>query len=156
MVATLNGFPFRWELGEEKLSVVSIGTGYSIFKKQAGEIEDAWVKTWALNVPNMLMQDASWQNQIMLQWLSNSPTAQYIDMEMEDLGADLIAGHPLIKYLRYNLPITENDLNGLGLDRNFTQDDVASLIEMSNSENKELLYEMGVAGSSKVLASHFS
>ena len=115
MVATLKGFPFHWEMGEDKLSIVSVGTGYSIFKKQTGEIEEAWMKTWAQSVPDMLMQDASWQNQIVLQWLSNSPTAKYIDMEMESLQDDFIGKKPMIKYLRYNFPMTENTLNGLVL-----------------------------------------
>jgi patatin-like phospholipase/acyl hydrolase len=155
MVATLKGFPFRWEMGEDKLTIVSVGTGYSVFKKQTGEIEEAWMKTWAQNVPDMLMQDASWQNQILLQWLSNSPTAHYIDMEIESLKDDYIAGKPLIKYLRYNFPITENDLNGLGIG-NFTQEDVVSLIEMSNAENRQRLYKIGEAAAGSVLKSHFN
>jgi patatin-like phospholipase/acyl hydrolase len=155
MVATLKGFPFHWQMGEDKLEVVSIGTGYSIFRKKTGEIEEAWLGTWAQNVPDMLMQDASWQNQIVLQWLSQSPTAFTIDMEIGSLKDDYIAGKPLIKYLRYNFPITENDLNGLGLGKTFTEKDVASIIEMSNAGNRELLYKIGVAASSKIEKKHF-
>lgn len=155
MVATLKGFPFRWEMGEDKLTIVSVGTGYSVFKKQTGEIEEAWMKTWAENVPDMLMQDASWQNQIILQWLSNSPTAHYIDMEIESLRDDFIGGKPLIKYLRYNFPMTENDLNGLGLGKSYSAKNVESLIEMSNADNREELYMIGEAASSSVLESHF-
>ncbi len=155
MVATLKGFPFQWKWGEDKLTLVSVGTGYSVFRKQTGEIEEAWLKTWATNVPDMLMQDASWQNQIVLQWLSASPTAHYIDMEIEDLKDDFIAEKARIKYLRYNFPITENDLNGLRLGRNFNSNDVASLVEMSNAENRELLYDIGYAASDKIMSEHF-
>lgn len=155
MVATLKGFPFHWEMSEDKLTVVSIGTGYSVFKKQIGEIEEAWMKTWAQNVPDMLMQDASWQNQIVLQWLSNSPTAKSIDMEIDKLEGDYIGGKPMLKYLRYNFPITENDLNGLHLGRSFTPADVASLIEMSNAENRHILYDIGVAAAEVVDSNHF-
>lgn len=155
MVATLKGFPFHWEMSEDKLSVVSIGTGYSVFKKQIGEIEEAWMKTWAQNVPDMLMQDASWQNQIVLQWLSNSPTAKSIDMEIDKLEGDFIGGKPMLKYLRYNFPITENDLNGLHLGRSFTPADVASLIEMSNAENRHILYDIGMAAAEVIDSNHF-
>ncbi len=155
MVATLKGFPFRWETGEDKLTIVSVGTGYSVFKKQTGDIEEAWMKTWAQNVPDMLMQDSSWQNQIILQWLSNSQTAHYIDMEIETLKDDFIGGKPLIKYLRYNFPITENELNGLGLGKTFTKEQVESLIEMSNAQNRQELYKIGEAASKAVLPSHF-
>ena len=155
MVATLKGFPFHWQMEEDKLTIVSVGTGFSVFKKQTGEIEEAWMKTWAQSVPDMLMQDASWQNQMMLQWLSNSPTRQYVDMEIESLQDDYIAGKPMIKYLRYNFPITENDLNGLGLGKTFTPADVASLVEMSNAENREMLYTIGTAAAVKMEAAHF-
>ncbi len=155
MVATLKGFPFKWDMSEDKLAMVSVGTGYSVFKKQIGEIKKAWMKTWAQNVPDMLMQDASWQNQIILQWLSKSPTRHHIDMEIETLENDHIGGKPLIKYLRYNFPITENDLNGLELEKTFTKDDVESLIEMSNAKNRQLLYDIGKAASKSILNSHF-
>jgi uncharacterized protein len=155
MVATLNGFPFHWPIGEDQITIVSVGTGYSVFKKLPKTISESSIISWAQNVPDMLMQDASWQNQIMLQWLSDSPTAHLIDMELGSLSGDLIAGKPLIKYLRYNFPITENDLNHLNLDQVFTSKDVDSLIEMSNSENRELLYKIGTADSGKVKAEHF-
>jgi patatin-like phospholipase/acyl hydrolase len=82
MIATLKGFPFHWKMSEENLLLVSVGTGYSVFKKYAKEIDDSTMLSWAANIPDMLMQDASWQNRVMLQWLSQSPTADYMDMEI--------------------------------------------------------------------------
>jgi patatin-like phospholipase/acyl hydrolase len=157
MVATLKGFPFHWKMGADNLMLVSVGTGYSIFKKQTGQITNAWIKTWAENVPEMLMQDASWQNQIVLQWLSDSPTAHYIDMEIEYLKDDFIGNQPQLKYLRYNFPITENDLNGLKIKgKTFTEKDVESLTEMSNAQNRHILYEIGkVAGEHEIKEEHF-
>ena len=156
MVATLKGFPFQWPMGADNLLLVSLGTGYPEFKKHVGEIDDATMLTWASNIPDMLMQDASWQNQVVLQWISNSPTAHYIDMEMEDLKGDLLAEKPLIKYLRYNFPITENDLNELGIDKNFNKEDVDDLVEMSNAKNREILYEIGYKASDKIASEHFN
>jgi patatin-like phospholipase/acyl hydrolase len=158
MVATLKGFPFHWQMSAENLSIVSVGTGYSIFKKQIGEITGAWIKTWAESVPDMLMQDASWQNQIMLQWLSDSPTAHYVDMEIEYLKDDYIGMQPQLKYLRYNFPITENELNSLKIsDTSFTEKDVESLVEMSNAGNREILYKIGkAAGEREIKDDHFN
>ena len=157
MVATLKGFPFHWKMGADNLMLVSVGTGFSIFKKQTGQISNAWIKTWAENVPEMLMQDASWQNQIILQWLSDSPTAHYIDMEIEYMKDDFIGNQPHLKYLRYNFPITENDLNGLQMPgKSFTEKDVDSLTEMSNAENRQILYEIGkIAGEREIKKEHF-
>lgn len=143
MVATLKGFPFHWKMGEDNLSLISVGTGYSVFKKQKDAITESWMLDWAKQVPDMLMQDANWQNQIIMQWLSSSPTAVEIDMEMGDLKEDLLGNRAQLKYLRYNFRLTENDLNGLELDREFDAAMVENLTEMSNAENRFLLYEIG-------------
>jgi patatin-like phospholipase/acyl hydrolase len=143
MIATLKGFPFHWKMSEENLLLVSVGTGYSVFKKYAKEIDDSTMLSWAANIPDMLMQDASWQNRVMLQWLSQSPTADYMDMEIGDMDGDLLCGKPLISYLRYNFCITENDLNALGFQKKFTAADVKSITDMSNAGNRQLLYQIG-------------
>ena len=101
------------------------------------------------------MQDASWQNQTILQWLSDSPTAQHIDMEVGTLKNDFIGGKPLIKYLRYNFPITEDDLNSLNLEKNYSKKDVENLIEMSNAENRHELYKIGETAAKIILKEHF-
>jgi uncharacterized protein len=156
MVATLGGFPFQWPMGEDKILVVSVGTGYSIFSKMIKEIDDATMLTWATNVPNMLMQDASWQNQVVLQWLSNSPTATNMDMEMGNLKGDFIAGKPQLSYLRYNCALTQDSLNAMQLGKTFNQKDVDDVVEMSNAGNRELLYTIGAKASVEIKEEHFS
>ncbi|TMU57470.1 patatin-like phospholipase family protein [Flagellimonas algicola] len=155
MVATLKGFPFQWEMGEDKLEVVSVGTGYSVFSKKTDDIEDNWILSWAKSVPDMLMQDASWQNQILMQWLSNSPTAYEIDLQTGKMEGDYVGGRPLIKYLRYNFPLTVADLQALGIEKNYTEEDVESLIEMSNAENRFELFNIGEKAAKDVLEEHF-
>ena len=156
MIATLKGFPFHWKMSEENLLLVSVGTGYSVFKKYAKEIDDSTMLSWAANIPEMLMQDASWQNRVMLQWISQSPTADYMDMEIENMDGDFLAGVPLISYLRYNFRITENDLNDLGFKKIFTAADVKSITDMSNSDNRQLLYEIGYKASVSMKPEHFN
>jgi patatin-like phospholipase/acyl hydrolase len=156
MVANLRGFPFHWPLGDDKLLITSVGTGYGVFTKFPKEIEEKTIAFWAKKTPDMFMQDASWQNQIMLQWLSNTATPKYIDMEIEDMKGDILGGRPLISYLRYNFEITQNSLNGLGLGRSFENDDTDDVLEMSNAHNKELLYEIGsIAAKREILSTHF-
>jgi hypothetical protein len=50
-----------------------------------------------------LMDDAAALNEILLQWLSDSPTARTIDGEIGDLGGDLLGPEPLLTYLRYDV-----------------------------------------------------
>lgn len=155
MVATLKGFPFRWPMGADNLLLVSVGTGYPEFKKQAGEIDEATMLTWAANIPDMLMQDASWQNRVLLQWLSRSPTAEVMDSEIGDMNEDFISGTPLLSYLRYNFAITKKNLNELGFERTFTDADVMSIADMARAKNKELLYQIGFKAASVIKPEHF-
>ncbi|MBF8456712.1 patatin-like phospholipase family protein [Kaistella sp. G5-32] len=156
MIANMKGFPCQWELGEDKLTLISVGTGYTEYHKHSKQIDESWLLSWAKSVPDMLMQDSSWQNQIMLQWLSKSPTAEKIDEEMGDLKDDCLYNKPMLNYLRFNICLSENSLNGLGLKRDFTLRDVKSLAEMSNASNRYLLYEIGEkSGEIEVLEKFF-
>ena len=155
MAATLKGFPFRWPMGADNMLLVSVGTGFPEFKKQVDEIDESTMLSWAASIPDMLMQDASWQNRILLQWLSQSPTAEVIDREIGDMSEDFISGTPLLSYLRYNFAITKDNLNSLGFEREFTDHDVLSIADMAKAKNKELLYEIGYRASSVIKPEHF-
>src|SRR5258706_12020406 len=105
MVATLHGFPFHWPVGADNILLVSIGTGMSKWSKLPKDISKNNLLNWAQQLPDMLMQDASWHNQAILQWLSNSPTAFSIDGEIGVIKEDLVTGpgtKPVIYNLRHN------------------------------------------------------
>ncbi len=159
MIATLHGFPFRWKMGADNLFIVSIGTGTSKFQKLASDITAYQEFKWASSIPDMLMQDASWQNQIILQWLSKSPTACLIDGEIGTMEGDLLGqdtdGKGLISYLRYNTWLTKDHLDEL-MHQSYTEQKVADLIEMDHSANCQELYEIGKkAGEKEMLDEHF-
>ena len=156
MIATLNGFPFQWPMQEDKMLLVSIGTGSLEFTKHAGEIDEATMLTWASSIPDMLMQDASWQNRLLLQWLSNSPTADIMDMEIGDMKDDFISGRPQLSYLRYNFSFSEKNLNTLGLEKTFSGEDVTDISDMSKASNKHLLYDIGLKASASIKPEHFA
>lgn len=106
LVATLKGFPFHWATGEKQLLLVSVGSGVSRIVHQLALHEGAkgsnmW--DWATMLPAMLINDATWQNQLLLQWLSNTATPWVIDSEIGDLSSELLTGAPLMTYLRYNV-----------------------------------------------------
>ena len=152
-VATLSGFPFHWQKGKDKLFVVSLGTGNGLYNMKTNDITDNWLLNWASEVPDMLMSDASWENQTIMQWLSYCPNAKVIDREMGDLKNDFIGDSDtaLLTYLRFNQVIAVDDLNQLKIkDKAFNDKDVKNLKEMSNAENRFLLYDIGVAASAEI------
>ena len=157
MVATLNGFPFRWKMGADNLLLVSLGTGVSIYNKPYGEITAFQEFQWASQIPDMLMQDASWQNQIILQWLSNSPVAWTIDGEIGSLEGDTVTGdgRGLISYLRYNTWLTKTYLDDL-MSKSYPQARVDDFNEMDHAANcPELLQISTQAAKKEMLTEHF-
>ncbi len=102
----------------------------------------------------MLMADAQWQNQLLLQYLSNSPTAREIDAEVGDLDGDVLGPEPLLSYLRYNVALEEENLLQLGLED--CAGKAVSLRAMSESRNREVLAQIGRrAAPEKILDGHF-
>ncbi len=154
MVATLQGFPFRWRTGEDELLIVSIGTGFSQQPRLPGGPFPNAAWEWARVVPGLLSGDASWANQLLLQWMSNSPTALMIDREIGDLSTDQLGSTPLLSYLRYNVELEAAPLTALGF-----ADQVAklpSLKEMSDAANREDLNRIGHAAATvQIRAEHF-
>jgi hypothetical protein len=150
LIATLEGFQFHWPAGEHDLLLVSIGTG---FWGMAGRRANN-VVGWGKSVPTMLMDDAAWYNQLLLQYLSHSPTASVIDREIGDLRNDVLGGRPLLTYLRYDARLdhdglTELDLPGLAATADRLQ-------AMDDAGNRADLKRIGqTAAERHVLPQHF-
>jgi patatin-like phospholipase/acyl hydrolase len=148
LVATLRGFPFRWKTGENDLLLVSLGTGVVRIRRTVDDVMDDWLKDWAINVPEMLMEDATWQNQLLLQYFSrHNETHLEINREVGDLSDDLIATEPLMTYLRYNVWLDENGLNELGLSA--LAPNLESLRDMSQAQNRYDLAQIGERAAQK-------
>jgi patatin-like phospholipase/acyl hydrolase len=159
MVATLKGFPFHWKMGADKLLLVSAGTGMSRWQKIPQDVSKNNLLNWAQQIPDMLMQDASWQNQAILQWLSSCDTRWMIDGETGDLKDDMINygsnGGGLLTYLRYNFWLEAATLNPL-MNKTYTQKQVDDLVEMSNAGSRFELYDIGNKdATAKVMEAHF-
>lgn len=162
MVATLNGFPFKWKLGSDNILIVSVGTGMGRGIKLPERVSKNNLLDWAKQIPDMFMQDASWHNQTILQWLSKSPTAWHIDLQIGDLSQDYIISDPdkksLLSYLRYNLWFDESSLNETMKQKgkSYDQERIDDLLEMSNAENRFELFEIGEqAAAVQIKVDHF-
>ena len=156
MVATLKGFPYQWKGGENNIFIVSLGTGTSVFKTTVGDITDNWMLSWAASIPDMLMQDASWLNQIVLQWISRSDTRKQIDLQIGKMENDVLGNQPILTYNRYNVEMSVENLERLGFKEGKDYENLAHIIEMSHGENVEILYEIGAADAKNdIKAEHF-
>jgi len=154
LVATLEGFPFRWQTGEDELLLVSVGTGLWDVRDDPDRMAHSKVWNWAKHVPTLLMADALWHNQLILQYLSHSQTPWAIDSEVGDLTDDLLGDEPALSYLRYDVLLEEEELTRLGLG------DVAKragqLRNMSAAGNRFELARIGkAAAEEQVSEEHF-
>ena len=159
MVASLKGFPFHWKLGADNILMVSVGTGMGRLDRIPADVMDNHLLNWAMEIPDMLMQDASWHNQIILQWLSSSPTRWEIDSEIGRMEDDLLVADTsskgLLSYLRYNMWLDADNLKSL-TNKTYNRKQINALLEMSNAESRFELYDLGYAASMKeVQSAHF-
>lgn len=159
MVATLQGFPFRWKWGADNLMIVSVGTGMGRLKRIPADVKKNNILKWAQQIPDMFMQDASWHNQLLLQWFSNSPNPWEIDGETGNLENDFIGSvkknKGLITYMRYNTWLDAPTLNTL-MNKQYIQKDIDGLVEMSNAASRFELYDIGLKdAAATVMESHF-
>lgn len=161
MVATLQGFPFKWKWGADNLLITSVGTGMSRWKRiPAEDVRKNNLLKWAQQLPDMFMQDASWLNQTLLQWFSDSPTAWEIDGEIGNLQNDSIGnskkGTGLLTYLRYNTWLDADTLKQL-MNKDYTQKQIDDLVEMSNAASRFELFDIGTkAAANTVKEEHFA
>jgi uncharacterized protein len=154
LLATLRGFPFRWATGADQLLLVSVGTGVWREQIPVDVVTNSRLWNWASRVPAMLMSDASWQNQLILQYLSTTPTPWEINREVGDLAEDLLTPEPLLSYLRYNVWLDEGGLQEIGLAGLASA--VTSLRDMSAARNRYDLTHIGEeAAHRQVKEEHF-
>jgi hypothetical protein len=138
MYATISGYRIGWQTGRENILLVSVGTGTA----------DPEVKRAAIAAQNALhsllslMNDCASFQETMLQWMSSSRTAREIDRELGDLQHDLVAGTPLLSYLRYNADLRVEKVKSLYPELT-DEERIKSLSAMDAPENMETLHELG-------------
>jgi uncharacterized protein len=138
MYATLEGYRVGWPTGGDNVLLVSIGTGG---KDPAGTLSHLAVGH-AVRALASIRQDCAAQQKVLLQWLSDSPTAGEIDLEVGDLRGDSIPGGPLLSYLRYDLDLRAESV--LALDDTVDAERIESLERMDVPDNMDVLHRLGV------------
>ena len=101
-----------------------------------------------------LMDDCSWLNQTMLQWIAKSDTAWPVDRELGDFH-DSFGGQKWLTYQRYDLRFQSKWLkDNLGLD--IADRDLVGLDAMDKPRNLTQLEELGVtAATDQIRPEHF-
>lgn len=154
MAANLKGFGLRWPLGEENLLLCSVGTGVFTFNSSIAALKSYSTLHWLGLLINQLIKDSSELNQIILQWMSRSPTAKYIDRQIERLTQDSLGVAPFLWYLRYDVELEAAALEELGIQ--LSRNEIEAIKRGSKTENISSLDAIGTLAAQKhVTENHF-
>ena len=154
LLTTLKGFPFRWATGVDRLLITSVGTGRWSKATSPQTVLNHRLWNWAIEVPTMLMEDASKQADLLLRYIGWTPKPEILDLEIGDLGDDYLGGRPMLTYQRYSGALDEEGLGSV--DRSDLIPRLGSLRQVAVGANVDDLLEIGRAlAESDVDESHF-
>jgi hypothetical protein len=155
LLASLGSYPFQWRLGKKNMLMVSLGTGNIDNTSNYSNFQKTNLMGWAAKMPDFFMHDANLSNQLIMQILSDSPTAIEIDSEMGDLRGNKFLGYQALTYLRYNVELADEELKRYGF--TLSEDQLETIGELDNPDNIDLLSRIGEeAAKQLVKEEHFS
>jgi len=157
LMATLGPYNLGWETGEDKLLIVSIGTGTSPDANADLSPNQMNLLYNATSLPSALMFAALNEQDLLCRAFGNCLCGEELDREVGDLidtegTMKRPASSKLFTYVRYNAELSRNGLDKLGLTR-IKPEDVQKL---DSVENIKELQEVGQAVAKKVSRAHFS
>ncbi len=116
LMATLEPYNMNWPVSENKLLVVSIGTGISPKANENLDPSDMNLIYNAASIPSALMFAALNEQDLLCRVFGKCLAGDPLDREVGDLmGVAGPVGQKLFTYLRYNAELTPEGLNALDL-----------------------------------------
>lgn len=153
LMATLEPYALRWPAGEDRLLVVSIGTGTSPDANLDLEPDEMNLLYHAGSVPSALMYASLNEQDLLCRVFGQCRAGDPLDRELGDLiGARGPVEPKLFSYVRYNAELTRAGLDALGL-RNIEPKAVQALDSVAHIAD---LQAVGKAVAGKVQAAHFA
>lgn len=150
MVASLEGFGLQWPSGADRILLCSVGTGAHDVAPSADSIRGYRQVQWLGQLMVQLLREGSDLGEMMLQWMSDSPTAREIDLQVGDLSADRLGRDPLLTYLRYDVPLTIEGLSEIG--EKVDEGDLDALRALDGAEHVVQLERIGRAAAAVQVA----
>ena len=157
LMATLGPYNLGWETGEDKLLIVSIGTGTSPDANADLSPNEMNLLYNASAIPSALMFAALNEQDLLCRAFGNCLCGDQLDREVGDMiDKEDTMNRPvssmLFTYVRYNAELSRKGLDELGL-TGIKPEDVQKL---DSVENIKELQAVGQAVAKKVTRAHFS
>jgi uncharacterized protein len=148
--ATLKGYRVEWPTGEDKLLLISAGTGTS----NPNAVPSAIAGKAAIDALVALMSDCNAEVETMMQWLGRSNTGHAIDQEIGSLDQDDLGGHKVLTYQRYNVELSKRGVVE-GLEVALSNEELGAVQEMDAPDNIAALEKIGAGLAATVNPAHF-
>ncbi len=170
--ATEPAYNLEWETGEDKLLLISVGTGAAATLGATADAPESNMLSTGLGIPGALMYASLIDQDINCRAVGRCVHGDVIDRELLDMipregeavgGFDKRMSRPVTPitqdlgrrflYARYNVDLGRENLDGLG----FPDVDPKSVQDMANAtkENIETLLAIGAASARQVEKEHF-
>lgn len=155
MLANLSGHGLRWPLGEDKLSMVSIGTG-----SWREPVVTGFTANLGVQVLKGMISDSQKLSLALMQWMSKPDRGWAIDGEINNLAGDLLAAgpeplRPLLKFQRYDVLLEKDDVEPL-LGWRPSQYHLDRMRRLDDPRQQNILYQIArKAAERQVKLNHF-
>jgi patatin-like phospholipase/acyl hydrolase len=155
LMATLKPYRLEWPTGEDKMLLVSIGTGAAANANAHLSPDQMNLLYNASSLPSALMYAASNEQDMLCRVFGRCLHGGEIDQEVMDLMGDIGPGSLPGKhftYLRYNADLSRKGLDDLGL----PHIEPASVQQMDSVQYISQLQEVGQAVAKEVDLAHYA
>jgi uncharacterized protein len=154
LMATAEPYRLCWPIGEDKMLLVSVGTGATANANQDLSPLEMNLLYNASRIPSALMAAALNEQDFLCRVFGKCLLGEMLDREVGDVIGQGIPGMAkLFTYVRYNVELSREGLNTLGLEKI----EPAHVQQIDSYRYIEEMQEVGRAAASKqVIASHFA
>jgi hypothetical protein len=107
MLATLGTYGLRWELGEDRLLLISVGTGLARPRLDPRAAAGMTPAGLAIRALAGMIADTQYASLLMLQWLSEPVTPWRVNSEVGDMRGEVLGGRTLLSFGRFDMPLEQ-------------------------------------------------
>lgn len=149
--AVAKPYNIHWQPGEDKLLIVSVGTGVAHHRLDDTSSDSYNLATAALTVPASIILSTITEQDTLCRIFGNCVNGHQIDREIGDLiGIESPANNHLFTYARYNDELTQTALERMGLGHINCHD----LLPIDSINHMNELKEVGKAVAKQVELAH--
>jgi len=154
LMATAEPYCLCWPTGEDKMLLVSVGTGATANANENLSPLEMNLLYNASSIPAALMAAALNQQDFLCRVFGKCLVGDILDREVGDVMGQGISGMAkLFTYTRYNTELSREGLNALGLEKI----EPAHVHRIDSAKHIDEMLEVGCAvAAKKVTASHFA